>query len=159
MGEDSVELVLTLLRTSMGEKYTYFDGDPDLIAKHDLPAIVVEQTGEVTVGGTFGEDDTTDTVLVKVILDKSDDWTPQAEKLNLTHRKVRKIINERGVDGKYLPGTVKGALRRELDGGRRINHELAVDYGFLRRPEDVFTSEGHVTVKIEYSNDYDPNAN
>lgn len=157
MKEDSVQLVIRLLREAMGEEYSYFDGDPDLIAKHDLPAVLVEQVSDNTTGGTFAEDDVTDTLVVKVVFDKSDDWTNQDDKLKMTHIKLREAIAARVDDGNsYRPNTVKGALRPEVYGVRRIGGNLSVDFGILQRPNELITAEAHVTVLVMYSVDVSP---
>ena len=160
MGEDSVQLVLRLLKDALdgsGIKQ-FYDGDPDLIPEFNLPCIVVEQLTDETVGGTFREDDVRDTVLVKVIFNKKDDWTNDVDPTNTTHTKIRKLIGGRDLQsGDYLPGTVKGALRPELYGQRRIGSEMSVELGVLPRPEELITAEGHVTVKVDYSVDVSVN--
>lgn len=156
---DSVKLILRLLRDGLepGVFKEFYDGDPDFIPDFNLPCIVVEQLRDTTVGGTFGQDDVTDTVLVKVIYSKLDDASTDLDPQNTTSTRVRRAINARDeATGDYLPATVKGVLRPNVYGTRRIGHELTVEFGAQLRPgpeRQTITSEGHVTVPVLYSVD------
>lgn len=163
LAEDSVQLVRRLLMEALepGEFKVFYDGDPDQIPTFNLPCIVVEQLADETVGGSYATDDITDTVLIRVIYNKSDDWTGHIEPTDTTHTKVRRAIGARdAVTGTYLPNTIKGALRPELYGDRRIGSNMTVELGSQVRPDQegagYATTEGHITVQIQYSVDIDP---
>lgn len=169
MQEDSVQLVLRLLRETFkdsGVFKAFYDGDPDMIPDFNLPCLVVEEITDNTRGGTFGEDDVTDSVVVKVIFNKKDDWTGSvanndAGLIETTHTKLRTVVGARDkITGDYLPTTVKGSLRQKVDGDRRINDAMVTDYGVVTRPnQDSITyasAEAHITLTIDYSVDVPP---
>jgi len=136
----------------------YFDGDPEAIAVMDLPAIIVEQTGDTTNEGAYGQDDVQDRIVVKVVLNKRDDFTGDAvDPLNLTARKIRELVGKRdSATNDYDDQTVKGAIRKHLtDDITALAPEMTVEYGINPRigGEGLanLTAEGHVTFSLEYS--------
>ena len=155
--KDSVELILELLRENMGSTFkTYYDGDPDLIPDFNLPACVVTKASDTEVGGTFAEDDVTEALVIKAILNKKDDWDNKAEPTNLTEKKLRQIMEARdATTGRFLKNSIKGAVRKGLDGDRRIGQSMSLEIGVNVRPNDVVTAEAHLTIQLEYSLDVD----
>lgn len=156
--EDSVQLALKLLREAFkgSEFKEFYDGDPDLIPTFNLPCLIVEQTADTTEKYSVASDAVTETLVVKVIRNKADDWKPNVDPLNLTHLKIRRAIGGRdATTGRYLPNTVKGALSVGVWGPRRIGRGMTVEIGVQPRPaengEELVTAEGHVTIQIEYS--------
>lgn len=156
MKPDSVELVLNLLQKSLskGTFKMYYDGDPDLIPSFNLPACVVTKTSDTEVSGTIAEDDVTETIVIKAVLNKKDDWTANVEPTNLTEKKLRRIMEARDkVTGRFLPPCVKGAVRKGLDGDRRIGESMSLELGVQIRPNDLVTAEAHLTIELKYSLD------
>lgn len=155
---DVVQLIIDRLKTTIptvvdagGIKKFYY-GDPDLIPAHDLPAIIVEQTSDLTENGSVAEHDVIDTVIVKVLVNKKDDWTGTAnENTESTHKKLRAFVGIPDATKRYPKNSVKGALIGTLAGDMRIMRDSSVEYGIQPRPEDVLTAEAHVTVRVEHS--------
>lgn len=159
--QDSVELVLKLIRDGMGETFaTYYDGDPDLIPVFNLPACVVTKTSDTEVAGTFAEDDVTEAIVIKAILNKADDWADDVDPTNLTEKKLRRIMEARDAEtGRFLKNSIKGAIRLQLDGDRRIGQQMDLEIGVNVRPSGdsstVTTAEAHLTIQLLYSLDVD----
>jgi len=152
---DSVAFVLNLLRTAIGESFeerniTYYDGDPGVIPHINLPAIVVELLRDDDTKASRSENDLTDSLVVKVIFNKKDDYTGEkVDPLNLTHRKIRRTIGARDETTKrYYPNTVKGVLTEGLGGDRRIGKAMSTEYGVVERKDGLETAEGHVTFQL-----------
>lgn len=159
--DDAVKAVLDLMKTTFGSTFvTYYDGDPGMIPNFNLPAIIVTQPSDTTTEGQQGEDDIDDQITIKVVLNRADDYDgDNVNPTDTTERKIRNFIAARK-DGKYLPNTVKGALRvKLLEGATAVAPTMNVNYGITPRPlpEDDpdryanMTSEGHVTFSIQSS--------
>lgn len=160
--QDSVERVLELMQTTFGDEFrTYYDGDPEVIPKFNLPCLIVTQLTDNTAEGEMGGDDVKDELRVKIVFDKSDDWTgSKIDPVNLTEKKIRDFIAARDEEGRYLDKSVKGALRvAMLEGIEAVAPTMAVQYGVNERPtvnnehNAWLTSEGWVTFGLEYSVD------
>lgn len=153
--KDSVQLVLDLLRERLdgaGAFKSFYDGDPDLIPTMNLPALVVTKTSDTSEPATQDQDDVTDTIVVKAILNKADDWgNDRAKTKELTEAKLRRWMEERDpVTRRWKPTTIKGALRQGLDGDRRIGQRMSLEIGVTPRPGDLVTHEAHLTITVEY---------
>lgn len=158
MNKDSVQLVLELLRETFGSEFAeYYDGDPEAIPVSNLPAIIVTQSTDNTTEGEQGEDDITDSITVKVVLNKRDDFDgDRVNPLNLTETRLRRYVARRSAEGKYDPKSIKGALRTHLlDGVAAVAPTIHVEYGINPRvPGDGLadlTAEAHVTFDIQHS--------
>jgi hypothetical protein len=158
---DSVAQVLALMKETFGDPgptgvfAEYYDGDPEAIPLFNLPALIVDQTGDTTVGAAFEQDDVSDTIVVKIVLNKRDDFdNDKVKALNTTSRKIRDLIARIDPDtGTYAAGTVKHTLRNALfDNATMISNELRVEYGIMPRAGGDgyadLTAEGHVTFDI-----------
>ncbi|NQD39969.1 hypothetical protein [Glutamicibacter halophytocola] len=165
MFEDSVQRVLKLMKSTFGDEFkTYYDGDPEVIPLFNLPCIIVTQTSDETVEAAMGQDDVNDSITVKVVLNKRDDWdNDKVNPLNMTERKIRDYIAKRDpATGNYLPNTVKGAIRSDLlEGVEAVAPTMNVEYGLNPRaigenPKTEYadlTAEGHVTFTVQFSVD------
>lgn len=161
--EDNVQRILHLMKATFGETFkTYYDGDPEAIPLFNLPAIIVTQSDDETKEAAMGEDDVTDTLTIKVVLNKMDDFDGnKVNPTNMTERKIRKFISRRDeATGLYDPISLKGALRNHgLDGVTAVAPSLKVAYGLTPRTVGTddktqyasLTAEGHVTFTIQYS--------
>lgn len=144
-------LVLKLLRETFGGDFkAYYDGDPDLITRSNLPAICVVQMSDTNDLGPTGVDVVNTVLQIKVILDKEQDWKTTSDRQDLTDLKIRRIVSARDKATRvYLPNTVKGALRREhsLDGAV-LDQTMNFELNTLPRNDGV-TREGWLTVSFE----------
>jgi len=156
--QDSVARVIKLLQNAFGDNFkTYYDGDPEQIPLFNMPAIIVDQISDETTEAAYGQDDVTDQMVVKVVLNKRDDFAGEIDLVNMTAKRLRDIISKRDpVTHDYFPNTVKGVLRQHLtDDITALAPTMNVDYGIRPRGggEDfaTFTAEGHVTFSLTYS--------
>lgn len=163
MYKDSVLRVLNLMRETFGQDFKeYYNGDPERIPASNLPAIVVSQNNANIEPGAFHQDDLTDEVTIKLILNKQDDYTGTVDPLNLTEKRLRDFVAQRNTNtGEYLNKTVLGALRQYgTEGVTAVAEKVSVEYGILPRSfdtsglPDLITAEAHVTFSIQYSVDY-----
>lgn len=160
--EETVVKVIDLLKKTFGSEFKkYYNGEPEAIPLFDLPCIVVTQTTDDTTEAAQGEDDVTDQITVKVILNKKEDWDAnRVSELNTTESRIRTYIAKRDPkSGDYGERTVKGALRKNLlDGVIARAPQMNIEYGINPRiaPTSEYadlTAEGHVTFSIIYSVD------
>lgn len=154
--KDSVELVLDALRTRMDQTFkAYYDGDPDLIPDFNLPACVVTKTSDTQETATARQDEVTETIVIKAILNKKDDWTGAKELTNSTEKRLRQIMEERDETGRYRDTSVRGGLRYGLDGSRRMTGSISMEIGVQLRPTttgaDLLTAEAHLTIQLKHS--------
>jgi hypothetical protein len=156
---DTVKRTLELMRTTFGDTFKeYYDGDPEQIPLFNLPAIIVDQTGDATTEGAYEQDDVDDSITIKVVLDKRDDFNGnKVDPLNLTARKIRELVGKRDpVTKKYEVQTVKGALRNHLvDDITALAPTVTVEYGIVPRSGGAeyatLTAEGHVKFSMQYT--------
>ncbi|MFF6951825.1 hypothetical protein ACFZAD_24600 [Streptomyces iakyrus] len=145
-------------RTFKSDFATYYNGDPERIPAANLPAIVIAQNNASVEPAAFHQDDVTDEVVIKLILNKQDDYTGEVDPLNLTEKKLRDFVGARNAQtGQYLDKTVLGALRKYgTQGITAIAEQVSVEYGILPRSfdtdglPDLITAEAHVTFAIQY---------
>lgn len=150
---DSTANILQLLKDNFGGSgyfKEFYEGDPILIGQSSLPAICVHKThGEWGLGPTQF-DELTEEVTVKVILNKKDDFGGSGNS-DLTERKLRVLVEGRDdTTGNLLPESVLGVLRTKLTSvaNLTLDQGTTVDYGVVPRPDEVITSEAHVTITI-----------
>lgn len=155
--EDNVQRLIKLMKDTFGSDFAaYYDGDPEAIPLFNLPALIVSQTRDVTSDGAYMQDDVSETIVIKVVLNKKDDFdNDAADPLNMTERKIRELVAKRDPKtGNYEDKTVKGALRRfGTEGIVAVAPEVTVEYGIVPRVNDLLTAEGHVTFTITYAVD------
>lgn len=165
--KDSVELVIDQLIETYGpadpetnpngEFKTYYNGDPEVIPAFNLPCVIVTQIKDDTAEGAIGEDDVTDQIRIKLVMDKRDDYTGKIDPLNLTEKRLRDLVGKRTAGNEYESGTIKKMLREALlDGVTAIAPTMAVEYGVnpretLGESANVeWTAEAWVTFSLQY---------
>ncbi|MFC8008936.1 hypothetical protein [Streptomyces cinereoruber] len=154
--QDSVPRILNLMKETFGGQFNqYFDGEPGVVFEKELPAIIVTQVDDLTEPGTFGQDDVTERIMVKILLNKKDDFQTSRDPENLTETKLRKIVGGRDpVTGHYEEQSVKGALRAfGTEGIVAIGRSVEVMYETQPRQDDVLTAEGRVLFSLQYAVD------
>lgn len=159
---DTVTRVKNALRDEFGSQFkTYYDGDPEAIPLFNLPALIVDQTGDDTQEGAMGEDDIVDHITVKVVMNKRDDFkNDRAEEVNTTARKIRDLVGKRDPEtGDYDKHTIKSVIRSvTFEGVEAVANSMKVEYGIQPRPGGGegfadLTAEGHVSFSVQYSAD------
>lgn len=159
--EDNVERLVQLLKERVMEQGGFkevYDGDPDAIPDFNMPCLVVELNQDITERASFGEDDIEEQLLIKVILDKKDDYdAAKVKSVGTTRKRLRNYVAARGqTTGTYLPGTIKEAIREfGTQGVIAIAETMTTQYGVMPRMNDVISAEAHVTFSIQYSADVD----
>lgn len=146
----NVTRIRNVLKTALGSAFkAYYDGDPDLIPESRLPAIVVSKLGDDASPGTQLQDDVTERIVIKVILNKKTDWGGQSDEVDLTEVKLRDYIEKRTDSGAWDPQSIRGVLRSQLsDGVMQIDRQTELQLGMLQRPKNLITHEGHLIVTI-----------
>ena len=148
--QDSVERVLCLMKDTFGDEFkTYYDGDPEVIPRFNLPCLIVMQTTDNTSESETGSDDVDDEIRIKLVFDKREDFDFDMTKdVDMTEKRLRKLVAGRGTDGRYLSTSVKGALREDLlDGPTAIAPTMTIQYGI--NPRETLGSEGNVPLTAE----------
>lgn len=159
--QDTAERLVELFRSEFGGVFKqYYNGDPEAIPLFNLPALIVTQTGDTTTEGAMGEDDIRDSITVKVVYNKRDDFdADQVNPLNTTDKKIRDIVGRRDPEtGDYVPKTVKHVIRSlAFEGVEAVAPSMTVEYGINPRPGAEgyadLTSEGHVSFDVQWSAD------
>jgi hypothetical protein len=154
-----VEQVLQFLRSEFAARFNaYYDGDPDQIPTFNLPAVSVVKYSDQNANGPTGMRRVTETIQIKIIYNKADDWNTQDDQTDLTEKKIRDFVEARDPDtGAYKPGTLKHALMHRFTAeGLTLDDSMLFELGSVVRPADLMTEEGHVTLTLTY---LVPNAN
>jgi hypothetical protein len=158
---DLTERVLELLRDNLSQAYgikAYYDGDPVEFGMSSLPAIcVIRPKASIDLGPTQN-DRITSTTLIKLILDKRDDYGASQD-TDLTDKRLRQMIEGRDTTtGQYKAETLVGVLRTfwSMNYFNSVNPILRstaeVSYHLIDRrspaDQDLITMEGHVTLSV-----------
>lgn len=153
MYEQPIDRVLRFLKDLYpnGPFNAMYDGDPDLIPVSSLPAICVVKNMDTTSVGPTGMDKITEVIVIKVVLNKRDDWGGDSN-VQLTEKRIRDLVEARDLTtGQYLPQSIKGAFRTKLTMENvLIDQTMSFELGILPRPQDLITSEGHLTLTLTY---------
>ncbi|WKK71451.1 hypothetical protein Q0F99_19115 [Rathayibacter oskolensis] len=154
---DSVTRVLALMERTFGTTFKkYFDDDPGAIPAFDLPCVVVTELNDVTEGAAFGQDDVTETIMIKLVFNKRDGYAnDKVEEVVFNQREIREMVGARDpVTGRFLDRTVKGAIRQYVtEGVTSVSEAMTTEYGVAPRSNGVTTLEAHVTFTLRYSVD------
>lgn len=160
---DSVELVLAKVKDVFGDTFkTYYDGDPLAIPAFNLPALIVDLSNDDTTEGAMGEDDIVDSIVIKVVFDKRDDFEGDGNGVdtdNLTVKRIRKIVGQVNREaGQYPDKSLKHVVRTLVtEDFTAVLSDLNVSYGVNQRVQGAgladITEEAHLTFRIQYSAD------
>ncbi|AZZ51429.1 hypothetical protein C1I64_04810 [Rathayibacter festucae DSM 15932] len=149
--------VLNLMERTFGSTFKkYFDDDPGAIATFDLPCVVVTELSDVTEGAAFGQDDVTESIMIKLVFNKRDGYAnDKVEEVVFNQREIRKLVGARDpLTGRFLDRTVKGAIRQYVtEGVTSVSDAMNTEYGVAPRSNGVTTLEAHVTFTLRYSVD------
>lgn len=150
---DGTSLVLKYLQAAFGSKYkAYFEGDPYDIPVPLLPCIVVAKQSGTTNPGPTGTNDITENIVVKVVMNKKDDFgaAQSYPNVDLTERKLRLALEGRDyATAAYLPGSICGILTTNITLGQQVlQMKLATAYMLNQRTQALLTSEGHVQIYL-----------
>jgi hypothetical protein len=144
-----IDAIISLLKQNLsaGVIKAYYEGDPGLIGKSSLPAICVMKNGAKIKVDATGTDGIYDTITMKIILDKSDDYGA-SETVDLTERKLRTIVEDRDpITGYFVPNSIMGILRTNYTlGNVTLEQEQQIQYFIEARPDNMFTSEAHISI-------------
>ncbi len=149
--KDTTDRLLQYLKDTFGDQFhAYFEGDPVQIGQSLLPCIVVQKvTGTIQTGPT-GADENIEQIMIKVILNKKDDFGATETNVELTERRLRRIVEARdSVTLQYVPESLMGGLRTNITLGDVVldmSHNIAYDLDL--RPDDMITSEAHITTTV-----------
>lgn len=144
----SQRIIRTLKETFGSTFHEYYDGDPYAIPDSMLPAIIVEQQSARITAGATGLDRNTETVVIKVVLDKRDDFNKD-ENINNAYQQQRDFIFARDPSTKeWLSKSIMGQIRTNftLD-DVVVGQSVDVQYFIQQRPEETYTDEAHVTIE------------
>ncbi len=152
LGKTLVDTIIDLLKQQQGFGYfkKYFYGDPYEIPLSDLPCIAVELLRTQINAGPTGMDEVIQTVQIKLIYNKRDDFTtaPTSEVTG-----VRSLESfAQGIDpssSEYEQHTIAGILRRNFTLGNIANNQtIDIKYGIVPRRGGP-TSECHITFVVD----------
>lgn len=153
MFQAPIDKLIGFLRDEFGSQFkAYYNGDPDVIPDFNLPCVSVVKNSDQTGNGPTGLQRVSEELVVKVILNKADDWTAATDEVDLTEKKIRDMVEARDPQtGNYLPATLKHALlNRFTVDGLELNQAMTFELGVLPRSEDLVTQEGHLTLTVSY---------
>ena len=147
-----VDTIIELLKAQQGFSYfkKYYYGDPYDIPLSDMPCVAVELLRTQIYEGPTGMDLVTQTVQIKLIYNKRDDFTtaPTSEVTG-----VRSLESfAQGIDPtstEYEQHTIAGILRKNFTlGNIATNQTIDIKYGIVPRKAGP-TSECHVTFVVD----------
>lgn len=124
-----VQQIVQILNLKFGATFNqYYDGDPDEIPISALPCIVVDIDKTSVKGGPTGMDILTHTVIVKIILNKADDYGQDPEHA-VTKRRLRSYAAGQLDDKSFDTASLMGILRTDLTMSQYLtNSEAEIEY-------------------------------
>lgn len=148
--KDGVARILELMKDALGDKYKYFNGQPEEIPESLLPVVMVSETQGTVQSDATGYDKITEVVQIIVALNKKDDLGAPPEQ-ELTEFKLRKLVKgQNPTTAEYLPETVMYALRRHITMNNEVLRTLIeTDFDVNIRGEETVTQEATISVTIE----------
>lgn len=152
MNEQPITKLVEFLKSEYGDTFhAYYDGDPDEIPKSNLPCVICVKNSDRMENGPTGMQRVTEELVVKVVLNKEDDWQSDVDPTKLTEKRIRDIVEARAPAGGYDPSTVKYALMNRFRmSGVALDQSMTFELGALPRTEDLITEEGHLTISVTY---------
>lgn len=148
-----IDKLIEFLREEFGSQFkAFYNGDPDVIPDFNLPCVSVVKNNDQIGNGPTGMQRVTEVLVVKVIMNKADDWTATTDEVDLTEKKIRDMVE--AVDpetGNYLPTTLKNALLTRFTVSRlALNQDMTFELDVPPRGEEMVTQEGHLTLSVTY---------
>lgn len=146
--QDALTRIMNLMKATYGGNFkAYYEGDPLVIPKANLPCMIIEaQAGRVDLAAT-STDRFQSQINIRLIFNKSDDFNA-SDTDDLSERKLRKMVEGRDpVTNQFLPNSVLGALRTNFTlRSNLIENDIDWEYNLQPRAEGVVTSEALVQV-------------
>lgn len=137
-----------------GNYKAYFFGDPFAIPQSQLPCIIVDLDDERSELGPTGFDRLHQTIIVKVVHNKRDDFGGDTE-TSLTKRKLMLAMSARDATTKqYVPESVMGIVRKfyTLSNEIELQDPGEIKYGIVNRnfaaeaDQNSLTAEAQLTL-------------
>lgn len=145
---DALTRIMNLMKATFGGNLkAYYEGDPILIPKANLPCLIIEsQAGKVDLAAT-STDRFQSQINIRLVFNKADDFNA-SDQQDLSERKLRKMVEGRDpATNQFLPNTVLGALRSNFTlSSNLIENDIDWEYALQPRAEGVVTSEALVQV-------------
>ncbi len=148
---DGVDRVLTLLKDTFGDQFSYFNGELLNVSENYMPCMMVTETASLIDTDATGLDILTETIIIIVVLNKKDDLGG-SDDIELTDYRLRKLVQGQDPTTKeYLTDSVLGALRTHFTmSNDTLYQNMQVDFTpNLRGGADaIATQEGYITITI-----------
>lgn len=142
-----LDRIMSLMRATFGERFNaYYEGDPIDIPSANLPCMIIELSSGRTELDATSTDRFQSQVNIRLVFNKADDFGA-SDSVDLTERKLRLLVEGRGVTGEFSPDSVLGALRKNFTlASRLIENDIDWEYNIQPRANNVVTSEALVQV-------------
>ena len=146
--EDIASRILRHLKDNFS-KYQFrgfYDGDPLLIPRSSLPAVVVETSQSNNLIGPTGHDKWQENIIIKLVVDKTDEMGANSDVV-ISYKRLKQMVFARDKTTKeFLPNSLMAILRKNftLD-DVVIQQNVTVDYGLAERGDELLTAEVHIS--------------
>lgn len=145
------ETIINLLETNLGRGIIkdYYFGDPWMIPKTSMPCIIVDAKREGIVQTSTNDDEVTTTVLVKVVMNKVDDFNKPGKEAAVK-RKLRQIISGRDPStGRYSSASIMHILRKNYRLGIGANSQEAnVEFNDSTKTPTLIIAEAAIQLTV-----------
>lgn len=146
--KDVVTRVMDLMKVTFGDTFNaYYEGDPIMIPKANLPCVIIEtQAGRTQLDAT-STDRFQSQINIRLAFNKEDDFNA-SDTQDLTERKLRTLVEGRDPNtGQFLANSVVGALRINFTlGSNLIENDIDWEYSPQPRADGLVTSEALVQI-------------
>jgi hypothetical protein len=152
---DAATQILNDLKTAFGTEFkAYFFGDPFAIPISLLPCIIVDLNEETQALGPTGFDRNSQSISVRVVLNKRDDFGGDTS-MSLTKQRLKNYMSARDATTKqYVEQSVLGVIRQYLTLNAEIENQTGrINYGISDRSlfttsekQAQLTSEAELTI-------------
>ena len=126
--QPAAERILANIVDKMGSNFKeFFYGDPFAIPESQLPCIIVDPDKTHSELGPTGMDRITQTITVKVVLNKRDDFGGDTS-VSITKKKLVQYMEARDNTTKqYIPETIMGIVRTYMTLSRQDTEDLMIE--------------------------------
>lgn len=154
--KDPPQQILSLLKDTFGEKYTYFLGGPTFdFPNAAYPVCIVQsvQSANTTSNAATGQDKVRELIHVHFLEQSLDDENAPYDQDTTIRKLYKKIQGRDPATGLYLQGTAMYALRTNLSlksastgFPTTIDHDIQIDYDIIPRADKPTIIEALVTI-------------
>jgi hypothetical protein len=148
-----IDTIIDILKAGDTSNYfkAFYYGDPIDFPTSVMPCIAVELKSTKITGGPTGMDRVNQTVIIKVIYNKYDDFNLANDTEVTGQRKLEEMAQGLDPVSSFYDNTsIVGLVRSNLTlNSYAVGQDIDINYGVVPRPNETLTAEAQITMTIE----------